>query len=88
MKDEEKQEYEYTRQEKAVTLTNEEWNSLVCFVLMTTQYRKGEAEAWERAAQEKDENGQIKYKNAQSNAEYWRNQNEVLEEILKKIDKA
>ena len=66
---------------RAVELTNEQWNTLTCYILMTTTHRKEEKEAWQNLAEEIDENGQPKFKNAASNARYY----EVIEKTLKDI---
>lgn len=75
------------KNEKTVTLTREEWCKLTTYILMTTQYRKGELEAWERLSQEKEEDGTPTFKNAESNAEFWRGMIEMIEAIRIKIDK-
>lgn len=69
-----------------ITLTSEQWNILTCYILMTTQHRKGEKEAWEKLAQEKDENGQPRFKNAQSNADFYEKLEKELETIRNIID--
>ena len=71
-----------------VELTADQLNTLVCYILMTTNYREREREAWKSLAQETDENGQIKFKNAQSNYEYFTNLETELTEIRKILDKA
>ena len=73
---------------KPVELTADQLNTLVCYILMTTNYREREREAWKSLAQETDENGQIKFKNAQSNYEYFTNLETELTEIRKILDKA
>lgn len=77
---------EYSEKKVAVELTNSQWNTLVCYILMTTQHRKGEREAWQQLATEKDENGQPKFKNAQSNAEYYESLEQTLADIQAAID--
>ena len=72
---------EYGNKKVAVELTNSQWNTLTCYILMTTQHRKGEREAWQQLATEKDENGQPKFKNAQSNAEYYESLEQTLADI-------
>lgn len=73
---------------RAVELTNEQWNALTCYILMTTQYRKGEKEAWQKLAEEIDENGQPKFKNAASNARYYENLEKTLKDVINTIDQA
>ena len=64
-----------------VELTKEQVNTLVCYILMTTQHRKGEREAWEELSKEMNEDGTPKFKNAKSNAEYYADLEFKLEEI-------
>lgn len=71
---------------RKVELTNEQINTLVCYILRTTQYRKGEREAWEELAKEMNEDGTPKFKNAKSNAEYYVELEDKLEEIRKVLD--
>lgn len=73
---------------KAVELTNEQWNTLTCYILITTTHRKEEREAWQNLATKTDENGQPKYKNAASNARYYEDLEKTLEDIRNAIDKA
>ena len=77
---------EYENKKVAVELTNSQWNTLTCYILMTTQHRKGEREAWQQLATEKDENGQPKFKNAQSNAEYYESLEQTLADIQAAVD--
>lgn len=76
----------WEQQSKAVTLTNELCSTLQCYILMTTNYRKGEIEAWEKLAQETDENGAPKFKNAASNAQFWRDMEIQLQQIYTAAD--
>lgn len=70
--------------EKKVTLelTEEQANALDLYLLMTTNYRKGEREAWESLAKERNEDETLKFPNAPSNADFWKEQNETIENIL------
>lgn len=43
------------------TLTAEQCSKLSLYILMTTKTREGEAEAWEKLAEEKREDGSPKY---------------------------
>lgn len=76
----------WEEQERTVTLTNELCSTLQCYILMTTNYRKGEIEAWEKLAQETDENGAPKFKNAASNAQFWRDMEIQLQQIYTAAD--
>lgn len=71
--------------EKKVTLelTEEQADALDLYLLMTTNHRKGEREAWESLAKERNEDGTLKFQNAPSNANFWKEQNETIENILK-----
>lgn len=71
---------------RTVTLTNEQWSTLTCYLLMTTQHRKGEREAWEALAKETNADGTPKFKHASSNASYYAELEKKLEVIKKAID--
>ena len=71
---------------KNITLTAEDANLLVCYLIMTTQHRRGEADAWAKLAEEQDENGKPTFPNAQSNAEWWESACARLENIKRIID--
>lgn len=77
----------WENEERAVTLTNDQWNTLTCYILMTTQHRKGEREAWESLAKETNEDGTPKFKNAASNAKYYADLEKKLEVIRNVIDR-
>ena len=77
---------EYENKKVAVELTNSQWNTLTCYILMTTQNTKGEREEWKQLAPEKDEHGQPKFKNAQSNAEYYESLEQTLADIQAAVD--
>lgn len=76
----------WEEQERTVTLTDELCNMLQCYILMTTNHRKDEVEAWEKLAQETDENGAPKFKNAASNAQFWRDMEIQLQQIYTAAD--
>jgi hypothetical protein len=71
---------------KTIELTREQINTLACYILMTTQHRKGEREAWEKLAREVDENGNPVFENARSNADYYAKLESKLEEIKEILD--
>lgn len=71
-----------------VELTREQINTLVCYILATTQHRKGERETWEELAKEMNEDGTPKFKNAESNARYYTKLEEELIEIRNVLDNA
>ena len=73
---------------KTITLTHDDAVTLECFLLMTTSYRKGEVEAWEKLAEELDKNGKPLFPKAQSNAEWWRETSKTLEAIYETISNA
>lgn len=76
----------WEQQPKTVTLTNELCSILQCYILMTTNHRKEELKVWEELAQETDENGEPKFKNAVSNAEFLRDMELQLQQILRALD--
>lgn len=76
----------WEQQPKTVTLTNELCSTLQRYILMTTKHREGEIKAWEELAQETDENGAPKFKNAASNAEFLRDMEPQLQQILEALN--
>lgn len=76
----------YGERQRSVSLTNDEWNRLRCYILMTTQYRKGERDAWASLAAEVDESGAPTFPNAAKNAAYWGDLDAFLGEVSEKID--
>ena len=73
---------------RTITLTDEQANLLTCYILMTTNYRKGEKEAWESLAKETEKDGSPKFPIAPSNAKFWEETEVQLTEIRKIIDAA
>ena len=73
---------------RTVELTSDQLNTLVCYILMTTQHRKGEREAWQSLAREKNEDGTPKFANAQGNAVYYEELENKLDEIKEILDGA
>lgn len=76
----------YGERQRSVSLTNDEWNRLRCYILMTTKYREGERDAWARLAEEVDESGAPAFPNAAKNADYWAELDAFLGEVSEKID--
>lgn len=76
----------YGRQERAVTLTNDQWSRLVTYLLQTTRHRTGERDAWLSLAEEKNLDGTPKFENAPGNAAYWQEVIDDLDAILPKLD--
>lgn len=72
--------------EKTITLTYDEVSILSCYILMTTKYREGEAEAWDRLATETEPDGSPKFPKAKSNAQFWRDMEEQLNIIREKLE--
>lgn len=68
------------------TLTTEQCSKLSLYILMTTKTRKGEAAAWEKLAEEKNEDGSPKYVHAADNARFWRELDAELREILRTLE--
>ena len=84
--DEDEQLAEWGRQERTVTLTNNQWSTLVCYLHMTTKHREGERDAWRNLAQEKSPDGTPKFKHAADNAAYWQEVIGDLDAMLPKLD--
>lgn len=78
---------EWEKKIKTVEMTNEQWSRLTTYLIMTTKYREKEYQAWKDLAEETDENGNKMFKNAESNAEYWKGLIEDIEVITKIIDR-
>ncbi len=76
---------EWRKEERTVTLTNEDWSKLDIFLLLTRNFRKNEEEIFKRGSQEKNEDGSLKYPNAVADAEFYKELNIRLEEIRKII---
>lgn len=72
--------------EKTITLTYDEVSILSCYIRMTTKYREGEAEAWDRLATETEPDGSPKFPKAKSNAQFWRDMEEQLNIIRGKLE--
>ena len=77
---------EYKNQKSSVTLTNEQWNKLAVYILMSTSYRKGELETWQKLAGEQNANGEPAFPNAKGNVEFFSSLEDTLDEIKKAID--
>ena len=73
---------------KTITLTHEQAVTLTSFLLMTTNFRKGEREAWEKLATERKPDGTPSFPNAPGNARFWVEMEQELEAIRKIIDGA
>lgn len=84
--DEDEQLAAWGRQERTVTLTNNQWSTLVCYLHMTTKHREGERDAWQNLAQEKSPDGTPKFKNAAGNAAYWQEVIDDLDAMLPALD--
>lgn len=64
------------------TLTSEQRATLIAYILMTTKMRAEEAAAREKLAEGKTADGQPRFPNAASNAQYWRRLQTELTEIV------
>ena len=69
-----------------VILTGKLWTALTTYLLMSTNYRESERDAWNDLAKETNEDGTPTYKNAQSNADFWKELIEELDVIQKAVD--
>lgn len=74
------------REERSVTLTNDQWSRLVCYIHLSTKYREGERDAWQNLAEEKNPDGTPVFKSAASNAAYWQETVDDLAAMLPKLD--
>ena len=70
---------------RTVTLTNVQWNKLYIYLLTATNYRKEQISAWEELARKTNPDGSPEYPNATDNAEYLRELERDLSEIVQKI---
>lgn len=71
-----------------ITMSNEQWNELSCYLLRNTKARQGEIDAWERLSHELDDEGNIKFPNAKDMMKFETETRDKIEEIQKKIDSA
>ncbi len=71
-----------------IVLTAEQANLLTSYILMTTNYRKGEAEAWGKISEIRKDDGTPEFKNAKSNAKWWADLSGRLDEIRAVIEAA
>jgi hypothetical protein len=71
------------KEEKTITLTNDQWSTITAFIRMTTKYREGELKAWEELAQEKEEDGAPRFKNAAGNIEFWKQTISTIDAVQK-----
>lgn len=79
---------DYANEKRVITMTHEQASLLTSYILMTTQYRRREAEAWAKLAEEREPDGTPSFKNAKSNADFYRELDGKLEEIRHIIDAA
>jgi hypothetical protein len=77
---------EYGSRERTVTLTNDQWSRLTCYLLMSTKHRTGERDAWANLAEEKNPDGTPVFKSAASNAAYWQEIIDDLDAMMPKLD--
>lgn len=71
-----------------ITLTMDEFMALETCIALATRHGEESAERWEKLAAETLPDGAPKFEHAASNAQYWRNLNKRLDEILKKMREA
>ena len=84
--DEDEEVAAWGREERSVTLTNDQWNRLVCYIHLTTKHREGERDSWQNLAKEKNADGTPVFKTAASNAAYWQEVIDSLDAMLPKLD--
>ena len=73
---------------RTITLTNDQASILSTYLLMSTNYRKGEYETWLKLSEERTVEGNAKYQHAEDNAKWWAETIAMLEAVEKAIDKA
>lgn len=73
---------------KTITLTHEQANLIECYILLTTNHRKKEAEAWDSLAKDVNEDGTPMFPAAAKNAEFYRGLEDSLTEIRHIIESA
>ena len=70
-----------------IEMTRDEAQDLEVFLLMTTQYRLGEAQAWSKLAVEKEPDGTPTFQSAESNARFWTNMEATMKSVQDHIKK-
>lgn len=70
---------------KSVSATQDEWNKLYSYLVMSKSYRLKELEGWKTLAEEKDEFGNAKFSKALDNVAFYEEMITVLESFEKKI---
>lgn len=73
---------------KIITLTDEQASTLETYLLITTKYRHREVEACEKFSRELGEDGAPRFPKMKSNAAWWKQTNETIEEIKLAIENA
>lgn len=73
-------------EERTVTMTNEQWNKLVCYIHLSHGFREDAVKSWESIAKETKPDGSPVFKYAARNAEYWNELIAFLEQIVPKLD--
>lgn len=77
---------EWTDKKRSITLTNGEWSRLSVFLLMSTHFREQERDGWRKLAEERDEFGNVVFRNAESNADFWQSQIDLIAKVQTAID--
>lgn len=84
---EERQKEKFEGQRISADLLESQWSALICYLLMSTNYRERERNAWKELSQERADDGVTpKYKHAASNTAFWDEMIKSLDEIMEKID--
>lgn len=73
-------------QERAVTLTNDEWCTLTCHINQTILYSRDAVAKWRTMAEEKKPDGTPKFPNALKKAIYWQEVIDTVERIIPKLN--
>lgn len=62
----------WENEKMSVSLTNSQWNRLTTYLLMTTNFRQGELEAWVKLSEEKKPDGKPEFPNAPGQVDFWK----------------
>lgn len=67
---------------QTILLSNDQVLTLKMYLLMSSKSRQKEIEACEKLATTLDDNGELKYPAISKNAEWWKEADETLEQII------
>lgn len=76
---------EWSDKKSSLTLTNGEWCRLEMYLLMSTNYRQGEYDACVSLSERLEPDGSLTFPNMPSNANFWKEMNEFIDDMLGRI---